>query len=161
VPSGPIVIGYDGSPASERAIRDSAELLAPRPAVVVVAWKPGLGFELVELPTSSVGLPPLSIDIGRALEIEDALFERAQRLAEKGAGLARDAGYQAEALVVADDPDVPIADTIVRVARERDAPALVVGAHGHGRLGETPGSVARRVVRQAPCPVVLVRAPDE
>jgi hypothetical protein len=28
--SGPIVIGYDGSPASDHALREAAALLAPR-----------------------------------------------------------------------------------------------------------------------------------
>jgi nucleotide-binding universal stress UspA family protein len=158
VPSGPIVIGYDGSPASQRAIGAAAELLAPRPALVIVVWNPGLGFELAELPTASVGLPPAQVDMRTAMEVDQALYQRAQALAEQGAQRAREAGLRAEALVVGEDMDVPVADAIVRVAIDRDAPAVVVGAHSGGPLGESPGSIARRVVRRAPCPVVLVRA---
>jgi len=80
VRSGPVVIGYDGSVASERALCEAAPILAPSPALVVVVWEAGLGFELVELPA----FPPAPIDIRTALEIEEKLYERAQRLAEQG-----------------------------------------------------------------------------
>jgi nucleotide-binding universal stress UspA family protein len=156
--SGPIVIGYDGSPPAERAIREAGELLGGRPALVVSVTKVGLGFELVELPTAGVGLPPAPIDVRTAMEIDKEMQERAQRLAQTGAGLAKEAGFEAEALAVAEEVDVPVADAIVRVARERDAQAIVVGAHGHGRLGEVIlGSTSRDVIRHAECPVVVVR----
>jgi nucleotide-binding universal stress UspA family protein len=158
--SGPIVIGYDGSPAAEHAVAEAGDLLSGRPALVVVVWNQGLGFELLELPTATIGLPPAQLDIRTALEIEKSMQERAQRLAQKGATLARDAGFDAEGLAVADDVDVPVSETIVNLARERDAPAIVLGAHGHGRAAEVIiGSTTRDVVRHAPCPVLVVREP--
>jgi nucleotide-binding universal stress UspA family protein len=64
-------------------------------------------------------------------------------------------------MAVADEVDVPVAETLVNVARERDAAAMVVGAHGHGRLSETLlGSTSRDVIRRAPCPVVVSRVAD-
>ncbi|MDX6684753.1 MAG: Universal stress protein family [Baekduia sp.] len=49
-------------------------------------------------------------------------------------------------------------ETIVRVARERDAAAILIGAHGHGPIGELLlGSATRGVVRHATAPVVVVR----
>ncbi len=154
---GPILIGYDGSPASRHAVGEAGALLAGRPALVVVVWKQGLAFELQELPTVA-GLPPTPVDVRAALEIEDALYERSRRLAEQGAQIAREAGFQAESLVIADEVDVTIAETIVNVARERGAQAIVVGAHGHGRMSEILlGSTSRDVIRRATCPVVVVR----
>ena len=48
---------------------------------------------------------------------------------------------------------------IVDVAREEDADLIVMGTHGHSGLGRVLlGSVADRVVRLAPCPVVTVPA---
>jgi hypothetical protein len=44
-----------------------AGLLGERPAIVVVVWKVGLAFELIELPASSIGLPPAPLDILTAL----------------------------------------------------------------------------------------------
>jgi nucleotide-binding universal stress UspA family protein len=161
VRSGPILIGYDGSAAAEHAVREAGELLGPRPALVVVVWKQGLGFELLELPTATIGLPPAQLDIRAAFEIDEAMQERAQQLAQKGAGLAREAGFEADGLAVADDVEVPVSETILKVARERDAKALVLGAHGHGGAAEVIlGSTTRDVVRRAACPVLVVREHD-
>jgi nucleotide-binding universal stress UspA family protein len=156
------LIAYDGSPGAERAIRDSGRLLSGRRALVVVVWKAGLGFELVELPTASLGLPPATVDVRTAMELDRELQERAQLLARKGAGLARDAGFEAEGLVVAEDHETAVAEAIVREAGDRDAAAVVVGAHGHGPLSSVIlGSISRDVIRHAPCPVVVVREKND
>jgi nucleotide-binding universal stress UspA family protein len=161
VRSGPVLIAFDGSPAAEHALEEAAALLGKRPALVVSVWKEGIGFETVELPTATLGMPPAPIDVNAALEIEQDAKERAQRLAQHGAELARQAGLEAEGLAVADEVEVTIPETIVDVARQRDAAAIVMGAHGHGRLSEVlVGSTTRDVVRRAECPVVVVREPD-
>ena len=50
------------------------------------------------------------------------------------------------------------ADTIVRVARERGVDLIVMGTHGRTGLQHVLlGSVAEKVVRLAPCPVLTVR----
>jgi nucleotide-binding universal stress UspA family protein len=50
---------------------------------------------------------------------------------------------------------------IVRYARERDLDLIIVGTHGRGMLGHLlVGSVAEKVVRTAPCPVLTVRHPQ-
>jgi nucleotide-binding universal stress UspA family protein len=158
VRSGPIVIGYDGSPAAEHALREAGELLGPRPALVVVVWEAGAAYEMVEVP-SATDLVPAPIDIRTAVELDQAIQERAQRLAQHGADIAREAGFDAEALAVADE--LTVADTLVRVANERDAQALVVGAHGHSALVERVlGTTSQSVVRHAPCPVIVDRPPE-
>jgi nucleotide-binding universal stress UspA family protein len=156
---GPVVIGYDGTEGARHAIAESGALLRGRPALVVVVWKSGLGFDLVENPSLTLGLPPAAVDIRTALELDRTMYENAQKSAHEGAGLAREAGYaDAEGMAVADDVDTPIADTLVDVARERDAQAMVIGTHGHGKIGEVMlGSTSRDVIRRAPCPVVVVR----
>jgi nucleotide-binding universal stress UspA family protein len=161
VRSGPVLIAFDGSSAAEHALEEAAALLGKRPALVVSVWKEGIGFEAVELPTTGLGIPPVPIDVSAALEIEQEVKERAQQLAQHGAELARQAGMDAEGLAVADEVDVTIAETIVDVAKKRDAAAIVMGAHGHGRLSEVLlGSTTRDVIRRAECPVVVVREPD-
>jgi nucleotide-binding universal stress UspA family protein len=148
-----VIVGYDGSPASECALAEAAKVLAPHRALVVVVWEAGVPFELVAMPT----LPPAPIDIRAALDLDEKLFDAARQLAEHGAALARKAGFEAQGLAVADD--VTTAATLVRVARERNAPAVVVGARGHTRLTERlMGTTAQEVVSRAPCPV-LVRGP--
>ena len=52
----------------------------------------------------------------------------------------------------------PPAETIVRVAHERGADLIVMGTHGRTGLQHVlHGSVAAKVVRLAPCPVLTVR----
>jgi nucleotide-binding universal stress UspA family protein len=52
------------------------------------------------------------------------------------------------------------ADTIVRFARERHADLIVMATHGRTGLGHAVlGSVAEKVVRLAPCPVLTVKWP--
>lgn len=52
----------------------------------------------------------------------------------------------------------PPADTIVRVAQERGADLIVMSTHGRTGLQHVfLGSVAEKVVRLAPCPVMTVK----
>ncbi len=50
---------------------------------------------------------------------------------------------------------------IVRYAKERDIDLIVMGTHGRGFVAHMlMGSVAEKVVRRAPCPVLTVRHPE-
>jgi nucleotide-binding universal stress UspA family protein len=50
---------------------------------------------------------------------------------------------------------------IVRFAKERGIDLIVMGTHGRGGVAHLLlGSVAERVVRTAPCPVLTVRHPE-
>ena len=50
---------------------------------------------------------------------------------------------------------------IIRYAREKKADLIVLGTHGHGGLAHIlMGSVAEKVVRKSPCPVLTIRHPD-
>jgi nucleotide-binding universal stress UspA family protein len=156
--SGPVVIGFDGTPAAEHAVREGGPLLAGRKAVVLVVWSQGLGFELVTLPASEIGLPPAPADVETALEIDRELLRAAESQAQRGVAIAREAGVAAEPLVVADDPDTSVHETIVRVADQRDAAAILIGTHGHGPISELLlGATTRGVLRRASVPVVVVR----
>jgi nucleotide-binding universal stress UspA family protein len=148
-----VVIGYDGSPVADRALAEAAGLVAPHPVLVVVVWEPDRVYEAA-WPVDEALVP--MVDLRPALELVAEAYASAERAARQGAGLARSMGLQAESLVVADD--VSVADTLIRVAEEQDAPAVVVGAHRHGALSEVLlGSTSRDVVRRAPCPAVVVR----
>lgn len=154
MPAGPVLIGYDGSPAADHALREAAALLVPRQALVVVVWEAGAAYETLEVPT----IPAAPIDLRTAALTDQAMYEGARQLAHRGARLAADLGLEAESLAVADD--VTVAETLVRLARERDAQAVVVGAHGHNRLERLfLGSTSRHVAEHAPCPVLVVRPP--
>ena len=50
---------------------------------------------------------------------------------------------------------------ILRYATDNAVDLIVMGTHGRGPLGHVVlGSVAERVVRKAPCPVLTVRTPE-
>jgi nucleotide-binding universal stress UspA family protein len=52
-------------------------------------------------------------------------------------------------------------DAIVRYAKSASIDLIVMGTHGHkGAAHVLMGSVAERVVRTAPCPVLVVRHPE-
>ena len=52
--------------------------------------------------------------------------------------------------------DVTVAEAIVRLARELDGQAVVLGNHGHGELRRLVlGSTLSGVLREARCPVLV------
>jgi nucleotide-binding universal stress UspA family protein len=54
------------------------------------------------------------------------------------------------------------ASEIVRIARERKVDLIVISSHGRTGLGRILfGSTAEAVVRHAPCPVLVVKPPQE
>lgn len=135
----------------------AAQLLAERRALLLVVWKRGLGRELLEVPPVP-GFPPAQIDIRTAQEIDEAQAETARRIGRTGGAIAGRAGLETEVLVVGELPEISVSETIVRVARERDCCAVLVGEHAHSRLGEVfLGVVSRDVIRYAPCPVIVIR----
>lgn len=131
-------------------------MLRPGPALVVVVWEAGRAFEAAEWAAETLDPPVPTVDLRTAFALDQAAYAEAERAAQQGAARARSMGLSAESLVVADD--VSVADTLIRVAREQDAAALVIGARHHGAFSEALlGSTERHVVRHAPCPVVVVR----
>jgi nucleotide-binding universal stress UspA family protein len=61
---------------------------------------------------------------------------------------------QVEFVLSEEDP----ANAIVRTATERQCDLIVMGSHGHSGFKRwLMGSVAEKVVRKAPCPVLVVK----
>ena len=154
----PVIIGFDGSAAAQRAVLDAAPLLGRQPALIVTVWEAGRHFEGATLPGTVLEMPPTALDLRSAIDADNEEYEAAKRTAGHGANLAREAGFtDVTALAVADD--LTVADTLMRVARERHSPGIVVGAHGHRKLSELLlGSTSDTLVHKADCPVVVVRA---
>jgi nucleotide-binding universal stress UspA family protein len=150
----PILIAYDGSDTARRAVQEAAALFGSREVLVVTVWEPALAYES-SMPTAGLEMPPVPVDVEGAREVEKELHERARGTAQEGAELARSAGLQAKGLAVADE--VRVADAIVAAARSRGAAAIVVGSRGlKGLRARLEGSTSNAVLRDAPCPVVVV-----
>ena len=154
----PVIIGYDGSAAADRAINEAGPLLAPAHAIVVTVWEPGTRFARpVDDPLT---IPTSPIDVDAATDTDQDLSRQAQFIAQRGVQLAEQAGLTAESLAVVDDQSVD--RTLVRIAAERNATAIVIGAHGHSALHDALlGSTTSGVIRHAQCLVIVRRDPEK
>ncbi len=151
----PVVIAYDGSDVAKAAVRHAAELFPGRRAVVVTVWEPGLAMMPVG-PPDALGTIPVPPDPETVGAVDEAQHDHATHVAGEGAELARSLGLEAEAHAVADDLDV--ADTVLDLARERGAAAIVVGSHGiSGLRTHLVGGVSRKLIRHSELPVVVTR----
>jgi nucleotide-binding universal stress UspA family protein len=155
----PVVVAFDGSPESEAAVRAAAGLFSARTLVVVSVWEPGLAMAMTSPPDGLSGLSYSAPDPETMATVDRLQNERASETAEAGAALARELGATAEPHSVPDE--VNIAETLVRLADERDAAAVVVGTRGLGRVKSALlGSTSRGLMHHTRRPVVVVRAPE-
>jgi nucleotide-binding universal stress UspA family protein len=91
-------------------------------------------------------------------DIADQLEDSAERELPKIAECEECAGLEIEELIVHGEA----ASEIVRVAKDRKVDLIVVSSHGRTGLGRILfGSTAEAVVRHAPCPVLVVKPPQE
>ncbi len=130
---GPIVVPLDGSVPSRRALPFAAKL----------ARSTGSPVHFVHVPAESSGPAP---DPG-----EESLLELAARLY---------AGFEppSSPLTVELEPADPAAAVVDYAAT---ASFIVLGSHGRGGLhAKAFGSVADRIIRGAPCPVLVVPGVD-
>jgi len=95
-------------------------------------------------------------EVGQDLtqKIRDGYEEEARRILREVTDAAGKAGVPAETKVVTGIPS----EDIIRVAQELPADLIIMGTHGRAGMSHLLlGSVAEKVVRRAPCPVLTVR----
>lgn len=151
----PALVAFDGSAESESAVRAAAGLFGDRGLVVVSVWEPGLAFTAMSpaYDPTSMGYPMPTAE--EVTLLDDVQHERASATAEAGARIARELGAEARPHAEADRARV--ADTVAAVADELGACAIVVGSRGRGAVkSKLLGSTSASLLRQAPCPVVVV-----
>ena len=140
-----ILIAVDGSKHSLDAVQcliDHADWYRRRPEVFLVT---------VHLPVPS--LPRMGMVVGKS-QIESYYQEEgaaAQAAARRKLDAAR-IGYTALVLVG------PVAETLVKCAKERRCDLIYVGTHGRTGVGKALlGSTASKVLHIAETPVLLVK----
>ena len=96
----------------------------------------------------------LSLPGGRFRARVDQVRERLERDAQGLVERGRELGVEVSFLVWTGDPG----DQIVAAAEAEEVDLVLVGSHGRGAVGRLfLGSVSEHVVRNAPCPVLVVR----
>jgi nucleotide-binding universal stress UspA family protein len=140
-----ILTAVDGSPASLHAVAHAASLL-----------RRGEGGEIVLVNVQgpeTLEVSDISAVMSAAADREQAA-NQAQNALDKAAELCREAGIAFTAC----SEIGPVAETIVRLARETRADQIVMGTRGFGAIRRLIlGSVAGEVVRRTEIPVTLVK----
>jgi nucleotide-binding universal stress UspA family protein len=152
---GTILIGFDGSEEAEDAIRCAGQLFAPRRAIVAHVWD-----SLAELLLHS-DIDHLAGSMREAAEELDAEDAReAEAIAARGAEIAEEAGF--ERIPVAARGRPKAWPTLLELAEQHDAAAIVVGSRGLGGVKSALlGSVSSGLLDHAHRPVLIVPPLDE
>jgi nucleotide-binding universal stress UspA family protein len=138
-----IVVGVDGSPAADEALRWAVGQgkLTGIPVDVVMAW---------EYPAAAAGFgmaPVGDYDVSFEQAAEKTVAEAIADVADRASGV------QVQGRAVFGNPAAVLLDAA------RHADLLVVGSRGHGGFaGALLGSVSQHLVHHARCPVVIIRA---
>ena len=140
-----IVVPLDGSAASERALDHALSLAATNPGWLLI---------LVNVQTpDTLGFPDIQMGAADARALanreSESVLRKSVEACEKHHVRCETRAEYGE----------PVAETIVRIARETGADQIVMGARGLGRLrGLMLGSVTTQVVHLTDIPVTLVKA---
>jgi nucleotide-binding universal stress UspA family protein len=145
-----ILVAVDGSSTSRRALQEGLKLAADEHAHLL----------LVHVLDESA-LYRYPVPIGDALHpVLEAWRQGGQNVLNEASGLARQAGAEVEAELL-ESADRQIPEVIVDKAKRWEADLIVMGTHGRQGLEHLLlGSVAERVIRIAPVPVLLTRGAD-
>lgn len=133
-----VVVGYDGSPPSERALERGATLVGSDGSVIVVTATPSIASRgVVSVPI--LDTPPA---------------DASSKLLQRSRELLHERGIEATLVAVDADP----AEALIQVAQDQDVEMILVGHTGTGYVTRALlGSTAANVLRHAPCDVLVVR----
>jgi nucleotide-binding universal stress UspA family protein len=140
----PILLATDGSPSAAEATREAIELARTLGAPLVAT-----AVEHVTAPSYGYyGYAEVYTELRKAEHehVEKVLAEIEERAGEADVPCTT---FPLEGIVV---------DQICKLAQERDAAMIVLGAHGWGPIRRLVfGSVSLGVLHDAPCPVLIAR----
>jgi nucleotide-binding universal stress UspA family protein len=142
-----IIVAYDGSKDSGKAVEVGAELSEKFSAALVIVHvysSPMVAY------TATAGLPAPNIT-----ELEEAAKEGGQVILERGVGLARKQGVKARGELLESSS---VVQALVEFSANEKADLVVVGTRGMtGFKKLILGSVSSGLISHASCPVLVVR----
>ena len=143
-----LLVAYDGSDASKKAIEMTLQCAQPEDEIVMLTVIPA---ELVESSFTNMLLP--TIDLSAVVQ-SGSFKEKALENLTKVAKEIDDKVAKTEIVVESGDA----ADEILITAKKFDVDIIIVGYKGYGKEGRfLLGSVADKVVRHASKSVLVVR----
>ncbi|HEU5362376.1 MAG TPA: universal stress protein [Gaiellaceae bacterium] len=142
----PILLATDGSPSAAEATREAIELA-----------------RALEVPLVATAVEHVSAPSYGYYGYAEVYSELRKAEVEHAHAVLRDVARRADAAGVACETvqrEGVVVDEICRLAQEREAALIVIGAHGWGTLKRLVfGSVSLGVLHEAPCPVLVARTP--
>ncbi|MGW0173492.1 universal stress protein [Rhodococcus sp. NPDC003322] len=151
MPADLILIAYDGTDNSKRAIEYAGRFLSADRAIVITAWEPMVRQAARMSGLSGVMQPEWVPDE----DTEDIALTDAKTVNCEGLDLARSAGLNAEGRTI--ECVTTVWTTIVEVADQLDADIIVTGTRGTtGLKSLLQSSVADHVLRHSHRPVLIV-----
>jgi nucleotide-binding universal stress UspA family protein len=145
-----ILVPIDGSDTAERGLQEALGLAKAFDSSLVLL--------------SVVEYYPVMMEMATATtweQISTDLRSHHERVLERAHDAAKAAGVASETHLE-DAAAARVCDVIIDQAREHECDLIVMGTHGRRGLEHAlVGSDAERVIRQAPCAVLLVREPEK
>lgn len=151
MPADLMLIAYDGTENSRRAVEYAGRFLSAERAVVITAWEPMVRQAARMSGLSGVMQPEWVPDA----DSEDIALTDAKTVNSEGLELARSVGLNAEGRTI--ECVTTIWTTIVEAADQLDADIIVTGTRGTtGVKSLLQSSVADHVLRHSHRPVLIV-----
>jgi nucleotide-binding universal stress UspA family protein len=146
-----ILVPLDGSPASENALEMAATLAEKFNSLIILLY-------VVELP--ALALPAIHMEEPPtwAVEVREYTDQKGREYLAAHQEKLQARGYRVETLLREMSP----AEQILETMTSHDIDMVIMSTHGRGGLARWAlGSVADKVVRHSPCPVLLIRQQPE
>lgn len=141
-----ILVPIDFSDFSKNAFKYSLSFAKQHNAAITLVYVMEPVFYPPDLSLGQITLPAVDLD----------MEGKSREELEKVADLARNEGVSASTIIKMGKPFAEIIDT----AREEDSDLIIISTHGHSGMEQILfGSTADKVVRKAPCPVLVIRDP--
>ena len=145
-----ILVPVDGSPTSDKALATAIQM----------AQAFGARLRLIHIMEETAYLTGYDPFGGYAGDLIRIMRESGEKILEQGMTAAQTAGLAVDT-VLFDDLGQRLGEAVANGAKLWNADLIVVGTHGRRGIGRLlMGSGAEQIIRQAPIPVLVVRAAD-